>query len=105
VLLVGTRGLRRKWHVVAGFGLLWMMLGLAIMIDAADRVSSVATEAFAVLLLFEGLIALGYFTLTPPGRGRAMLAKAVSLVVLGFLVLDVPVAIDVERSLSSGSPS
>ena len=65
MLLIGTQALRRKWGVLAAFGLLWMALGLAIMADAADRVSMVTTEAFAVLLLFEGFIALSYFTLTP----------------------------------------
>jgi uncharacterized membrane protein HdeD (DUF308 family) len=102
MLLVGTRALRRKWAGLAGFGLVWMALGLAIMADAADRVSAVTREAVAVLLLFEGFIALAYFTLTPRGRGQAVLAKGVALIILGCMVLDFPFRIDVEDSLLFG---
>jgi uncharacterized membrane protein HdeD (DUF308 family) len=102
MLLVGARALRRKWPVLAVLGTLWMALGLAIMADASDGLSVVAVEAFAVLLLFEGFIALALFTLAPHRRGYTILVKAVALVVLGCMVLDFPVQVDVENSVLFG---
>jgi uncharacterized membrane protein HdeD (DUF308 family) len=102
MLLVGARALRRRWPVLALLGALWMALGLAIMADTSDRVSVVAVEAFAVLLLFEGFVALGFFTLAPHRRGYAVLFRALALLVLGFMILDFPVRVDVANSLLFG---
>jgi uncharacterized membrane protein HdeD (DUF308 family) len=79
-----------------------MGLGLAIMADASDGLSSVAVEAFAILLLFEGFLALALFTLAPHRRGYTVLIKALALVVLGSMILDFPVHFDIEDSLLFG---
>src|SRR5262245_23282798 len=102
MLLVGARALRRKWPVLAALGFLWMALGLVIMTDASDGVSIVATEAFGILLVFEGFIALWFFTLAPRRARRVLLFKALALLVLGFMILDFPVRVDVEDSLLFG---
>jgi hypothetical protein len=101
MLLVGARALRRKWPMLAGLGLVWMALGLVIMTDASDGVSVVATEAFGILLAFEGFIALWFFTLAPRRAGGALLFKALALLVLGFMVLDFPVQVDVRTASCS----
>src|SRR5215510_7681231 len=102
MLLVGARALRRKWPVITVLGLLWMTLGLAIMVDASDGVTMVATEAFAILLLFEGFGALAFYTLAPRRRGYTVLFKAVALLILGCMILDFPFDVDVENSLLFG---
>jgi hypothetical protein len=102
MLLVGARVLRHKWRTLAALGILWMALGLAIMADASDGLSVVTVEAFAILLLFEGFLALGLFTLAPHRRGYTVLIKAVALVVLGCMILDFPVRVDIENSLLFG---
>ena len=102
MLLVGARALRHKWPVLAVVGLLWMSLGLVIMSDASDGVSVVATEAFGILLAFEGFIALWFFTLVPRRASGSVLFRALALLVLGFMVLDFPVQVDVENSVLFG---
>ena len=102
MLLVGARALRRRWPLLALLGALWMALGLAIMVDTTDRVTVVAVETLAILLLFEGFVALGFFTLTPHRRGYAVLLRALALLVLGFMILDFPVRVDVAKSLLFG---
>ena len=102
MLLVGAQALRRRWAVLATLGLFWMALGLAIMVDASDGVSVVTTEAFAILLLFEGLIALSSFTLAPRRAGYLVLFKALALILLALMILDFPIQVDLERSLLFG---
>jgi uncharacterized membrane protein HdeD (DUF308 family) len=102
MLLVGARALRHKWPVLAVVGLFWMSLGLVIMTDASDGVSVVATEAFGILLAFEGFIALWFFTLVPRRASGSVLFRALALLVLGSMVLDFPVQLDVENSVLFG---
>jgi uncharacterized membrane protein HdeD (DUF308 family) len=102
MLLVGARALRRRWAVLATLGLFWMALGLAIMVDASNGVSVVTTEAFAILLLFEGFIALSGFTLAPRRSGSLVLLKALALILLALMILDFPIQVDLERSLLFG---
>ena len=102
MLLVGARVLRRKWPALVVLGTLWIALGLAIMVDASNGLSVVAVEALAILLLFEGFLALGLFTLAPHRRGYIVLIKALALIVLGCMILDFPVQADIENSLLFG---
>jgi uncharacterized membrane protein HdeD (DUF308 family) len=102
MLLVGARVLRRKWPALVLLGTLWIALGLAIMVDASNGLSVVAVEGLAILLLFEGFLALGLFTLAPHRRGYVVLIKALALVVLGCMILDFPVQADIESSLLFG---
>jgi uncharacterized membrane protein HdeD (DUF308 family) len=102
MLLVGAQALRRRWAVLATLGLFWMALGLAILVDASNSVSVVTTEAFAILLLFEGFIALWGFTLAPRRSGYVVLLKALALILLALMILDFPIQVDLERSLLFG---
>ena len=102
MLLVGAQALRRKWPVITFLGLLWMALGLAIMADAADGVTLVATEAFAILLLFEGFGALALFAVAPRRRGYSVLIKACALLILGCMILDFPIDCAVHNSILFG---
>jgi uncharacterized membrane protein HdeD (DUF308 family) len=102
MLLVGARVLRRKWLTLALLGALWMALGLGIMLDASGDLGIVTVEALAILLVFEGCVALALFTLAPHRRGYTVLIKAAALLVLGCMILDFPVHVDVETSLLFG---
>jgi uncharacterized membrane protein HdeD (DUF308 family) len=102
MLLVGARALRRKWLLLGILGIVWMVLGFAILVDASGHLSTVTVEAIAILLLFEGFLALALFTLAPHRRGYTVLIKAFALLVLGCMVLDFPVQIDVADSLLFG---
>ena len=102
MLLVGARVLRRKWRALVVLGALWIALGLAIMVDASNGLDVVAVETLAILLLFEGFLALALFTLAPHRRGYTVLIKALALLVLGCMILDFPVRVDIEDSLLFG---
>ena len=102
MLLVGARVLRRKWRALVVLGALWIALGLAIMVDASNGLDVVAVETLAILLLFEGFLALALFTLAPHRRGYTVLIKAVALLVLGCMILDFPFRVDIENSLLFG---
>ena len=64
--------------------------------------SIVTVEAIAILLLFEGFLALALFTLAPHRRGYIVLVKALALIVLGCMILDFPVQVDIENSVLFG---
>ena len=105
MLLVGARVLRRKWRALVVLGTLWIALGLAIMVDASNGLDVVAVETLAILLLFEGFLALALFTLAPHRRGYTVLIKAVALLVLGCMILDFPSRSTSRTACCSGSPS
>jgi uncharacterized membrane protein HdeD (DUF308 family) len=102
MLLVGARVLRRRWGALVVFGTLWMAIGLAIMVDVSNDLGLVAVESLAILLLFEGFLALALFTMAPHRRGAVVLVKAVALLLLGCMILDFPVPVDLEASLLFG---
>jgi len=90
VLLLGADALKREWPIVAALGGLWMGLGLTVVIDTADGVTVLATEAFGWFLVIDG--ALGAFLALTAGRsaGRFFLVKALALLTLGLIIVDMP---------------
>ncbi len=102
MLLVGARVLRRKWRALVVLGTLWIALGLAIMVDVSNGLDAVAVETLAILLLFEGFLALALFPLAPHRRGYTVVFKSLALLVLGCMILDSPVQVDIENSLLFG---
>jgi uncharacterized membrane protein HdeD (DUF308 family) len=102
ILLMGFDTMRRQWRSLALLGGLWCVLGLIIMIDAADGVTVVITETFGYLLIVEGLLAVS-LTLGLGGyRGRFFLARALVMIALGLLIVDLPWRNDIANSLLFG---
>lgn len=101
VLLVGVDAMRRKWPVLAAIGVAWMALAVAIIFDAADGVTTVATHSFGYLLIVEGAVA--FVMMVGAGGGTALyIARALVLIALGCMIADVPVRIDIANSILFG---
>lgn len=90
ILLLGADALRREWTALAALGGLWTGLGLLVVGDAADGVNVLATEAFGWFVLVDG--ALGVFFALTAGRSasRFFLVKALALLTLGLIIVDMP---------------
>ena len=101
VLLVGVDAMRRKWPVLAAIGVAWMALAVAIIFDAADGVTLVATHSFGYLLMVEGAVA--FVMMVGAGGTTALyIARALVLIVLGCMIADFPVRIDIANSILFG---
>lgn len=90
-LLVGSDSLRRRWMVVAGIGVLLVLLGLIIFGEAAEGITLAAIDAFGFVILFQGV--LTFFTALAAGAALGLyinLARSILLVVLACLILDFP---------------
>lgn len=87
---------------MTGFGLVWIALGIAIITDAADGITAVATETFGWLVVLEGVIALSFpIGASAPGT-RLATVKAIALLLFGLLIVDMPWHNDIAKSLLFG---
>jgi uncharacterized membrane protein HdeD (DUF308 family) len=104
VLLLGPAALRERWPLLLGVGLIGIGLAAAIVIDTADGVTVVATETFGWIFIIDGLSALAMVAAheTRSGSHRLDLARALGLIVLGLLILDVPWQNDIANSVLFG---
>lgn len=102
ILLIGFETMRRQWRLLVAFGLFWGLLGLFIMADAADGVTAVVTETFGYLLVAEGLVAVLLTLGLGRHRGRFFLARALVMMALGLLIIDLPWRNDIANSLLFG---
>ncbi len=87
---------------MAGFGLIWIALGLAIITDAADGITVVATETFGWLLVLEGIIALSFRIGASAQGARLATIKAIALLFFGLLIVDMPWRNDIANSILFG---
>ena len=88
LILLGAELVRRRWPVLAAMGALWAGLGLFVFLDAFNNNMLIPISGLGYLLLAEGLLSLlaGAGTL---GMARRMRwGKGVSLLVIGFLAID-----------------
>ncbi|MBB4040454.1 hypothetical protein GGR34_002107 [Microvirga flocculans] len=102
IILIGFETMRRQWRSLAAFGAFWGILGLAILMDAADGVTAVVTEAFGYLLVAEGLGAILLTVSLGRYRGRFFLARGLIMLVMGLLIIDLPWHNDIANSLLFG---
>ncbi|QFU15337.1 HdeD family acid-resistance protein [Microvirga thermotolerans] len=102
IILMGFETMRRQWRLLAVLAGAWLALGLAIMLDAADGVTVVVTETFGYLLVAEGLTALVVTAGLGRRRGRFFLARALVMLTLGLLIVDLPWRNDIANSLLFG---
>ena len=58
LILLGGDFVKRQWPWLAGIGLAWAMLGVAIFVDALDGVAYFPVHLFGYLLLIEAVATL-----------------------------------------------
>lgn len=102
LLLLGAPRLRDRWPFLLGFGLFGAALAIAIMADAVDGVTVVATRTFGWILVIDGLFALAMGLLGRNRTNRFDLVRALGLILLGLLILDFPWNNEIANSLLFG---
>ena len=83
-------------------GAVWAGFGLLIMADASDGVTGWQTETFGYLLIIEGLVAALATMVSVLSGGRLLLIRALALIGLGLLIIDMPWRNDIANSLLFG---
>lgn len=88
LLLVGGNYLQRRWVLLVMLGLVWLVAGIFLCIDAIDGKLVFPLETFAVLVLLECLVSLSLagsgLSLAPKLR----LIQAVALAAVALLILS-----------------
>ena len=102
LLLLGAPAVRSRWPWLLGFGLLCIGIALAVIGDAADGVTVVVAEAFAWILVFDGLSTLPVGEDAHGRAHRLHLIRGIGLIALGLLILDLPWHNDLANSVLFG---
>jgi uncharacterized membrane protein HdeD (DUF308 family) len=90
LLLLGTDFVRLRWRWLAFLAITWIIVGLAIFVDALDGVIFFPLHVFTAVLLIEGIVALGvsFGGLEDARRNRLRRLKGVLFVVTAVLLAD-----------------
>lgn len=89
LLLVGAHAVRRHWMLLPVLGVAWIILGLALIIDASSGRLQTTIDALAVVIIAEGAIGLiGAFAMGFR-KNTALAWRATALIFIGLMVLDV----------------
>jgi uncharacterized membrane protein HdeD (DUF308 family) len=87
LLLVGRAAVRRHWHLILGAGLLWSLLGVAVLIDSLDGAIHVPDRWFGLVLLAEGVNALAAGAAALGTARRLRLLKGLILAIMAVLIM------------------
>ncbi|WP_029003557.1 HdeD family acid-resistance protein [Azorhizobium doebereinerae] len=95
LLLIGADAVRRRWWVLAGLGVALLACAALLIGDLVDGFASTATQAFGVVFLLEGIVALSGLVHAQTLTARLLRGvKAALMLLVGFLVLDHPMHSD-----------
>jgi len=89
-LLLGARGLRPQWRILALAGGAWCLLGLLMLFDLSDGRMSVLTDTLGILLVIEGAVELGAALVLGLRSNWRGLLRGLGFLLAGFLVADIP---------------
>ena len=87
LLLLGTSYLRERWRSLMAMGTLWLIAGVALVVDALDGSLYFPLEFFAWLFVVEGVITLLSASVGTGGQKMLRYVKAVVVLVAAALVL------------------
>lgn len=89
LLLIGGRAFREDWWEPAVAGLLAIAVGFAVIADVSDGLTTLTTQLFGLLFLFQGMAGLFSMAFRTSNVGRnAEAVKAAIMLVLGAMILD-----------------
>lgn len=102
LILLGGDFVKRQWPWLAGIGLVWAMLGVAIFVDALDGVAYFPIHLFGYLLLVEAVATLCATSPTTDASSLLRKLRGVAFLVLGLLVVDAHPAANVILAMAFG---
>lgn len=87
LLLVGRESVHRRWPLVTGAGVLWIILGLALVADALDGATHIPDRWFGLLLALEAVAAFIRGLIATRAARRLRLLKAALLFGVAVLTM------------------
>lgn len=90
LLLLGVDFVQARWRAFAAIGLVWLLLGVALFVDALDGVLYFPLRLFAGLLLIEGVVALLVSMSGLAAQNGLRFAKGMLFVVIALLLFAPP---------------
>jgi uncharacterized membrane protein HdeD (DUF308 family) len=89
-LLLGARALKPVWRVLTVAGIVWMLLGIAILYDLSDGVLSVVLDALAIFLVVEGAVEIAAAISVGLRQHWIDALRGAAFLFAAFLVFNVP---------------
>lgn len=91
LLLIGGPTLRRKWWVVGIIGLLWLVIGVLLLLDALFNEVRIPADYFAIPLLIMAAVSFGAGIMSRSRMHRTMrFIKGAVCVIIILLIIDAP---------------
>ncbi|SAL17765.1 HdeD family acid-resistance protein [Caballeronia humi] len=87
LLLLGVDYLRRRWRTLFAVGLLWLLIGVGVFIDALDNAIYFPMQFLAYLLLTEGVATLAVAWTGAGGQRVLRYVKGAAVVLAAALIL------------------
>ncbi|MEO8935514.1 MAG: DUF308 domain-containing protein [Burkholderiaceae bacterium] len=88
LLLMGTRFLRERWRTLLAIGLVWMIAGVVLIVDALDNALYFPIYLFAGLFLIDGLAALALVGFGVGAQRTLRLVRGGAAVLAALLILS-----------------
>jgi uncharacterized membrane protein HdeD (DUF308 family) len=89
-LLLGVRALKPVWRLLTAAGVVWILLGVAILFDLSDGVLSVVLDTLAVFLVVEGLVEIAAAISTGLRQHWIDALRGAAFLIAGVLVFNDP---------------
>ncbi|WP_287336156.1 hypothetical protein [Mesorhizobium sp.] len=89
-LLLGARALKPVWQILTAAGVIWMLVGIAILFDLSDGALSVVLDTLAVFLVVEGLVEIAAAISVGLRQHWIDALRGIAFLFAAFLVFDVP---------------
>lgn len=102
LLFLGAEIIRRRWRSLCAAGIVWLLFGIALCVDALDGTMWVRPAYFGIAMILEGLVTF-LAALGSNGTARRMrLAYGGVIVGVGLLMIDAPWHNDLAIALVAG---
>lgn len=89
-LLLGARALKPVWRLLTAAGIIWMLIGAAILFDLSDGALSVVLDTLAIFLVVEGLIEIAAAISVGIRQHWIDALRGAAFLLAAFLVFNVP---------------
>lgn len=86
VLVLGVTLLRKRWPIFLVFGLIWILAGIALFVDALDNALSFPFAPLASFLLIDGVVAMTAASVGVGGQRALRFIRGLAMVLAAMLI-------------------